>query len=414
MLISDDRQHRQNLIVVASPAIISSPTLRILKACPSLFMFLDALLTDYFPTEGSVDYCCPRCCPRPPDRSRCCDICTPALAAFLSVMEDFSQPPRNPTQSRIAGNDTDTWMDSDFGLQEALEIWREQAAEARWGPNHMIGGIGILSDDQIERIIGLARRRLISTPMDFQRELKWHYHSQHGIEALAVIHSSHPPQDTTIVTSSSANLSSASLSNVQAPPKSIRIMKCSICREPGHNSECCLQKLNHCANNCLENKCLTQGDGKHEKEPKASTSRATTPLTNDNLHRATSAAIPRPSPLYSHGARHSTPNGAPAAAASFYPHPSYPSHYYPAPPAHYYNNYPYYNASPYYNPHPASYSSTAISPALNPLPPPTTSSAIPSAPTPSGSNHNSPNELAPAAAPAAMTLTGTWGSARPA
>lgn len=205
-----------------------------------MFVSLVVVLTQVLYTEGDSNYCCQRCCPPPPERASCCDVCNPALSDFLSTMEDPIRPPRNPTQTRISSNDVDSWTTADFGLEEALEIWREQASESRWGPNHIIGGIGILCDDQIERIVGLARRQLVSTTADLQHELKWHYHSLHGAEVLAVVHSSHPP--VADIPQTIKNATPSDSSNDPAASK-IRIMRCSLCRQPGHNSQSLAPKV---------------------------------------------------------------------------------------------------------------------------------------------------------------------------
>lgn len=96
---------------------------------------------------------------------------------------------------------------------------------------------------------------------------------------------------------------------------------------------------------------------------------------------------------------------------SYYPYyPHTPYYTTPLPPTgHSYN---YHQIYPYYNSSLSAYSSTAMSAALNPTPP--TTSSFPSSAAPSGENHNSPNELAPAAAPETITFTGVRGRDRPA
>jgi hypothetical protein len=52
-------------------------------------------------------------------------------------------PPSVPwaiPQTKLVDNEPTSWTDTDEGLQEALCIWREQAAKARWGPYHPVGG----------------------------------------------------------------------------------------------------------------------------------------------------------------------------------------------------------------------------------------------------------------------------------
>ncbi|KAB5595270.1 hypothetical protein CTheo_1348 [Ceratobasidium theobromae] len=94
---------------------------------------------------------------------------------------------------RSSYDDIDHWAETEHLLNQALHAWREQAAKSRWGENHPFGGIGILSNDQIERLVGLARRQLVLNLSHLHRELKWLYMPEYGPHVLEVIHKFYPP-----------------------------------------------------------------------------------------------------------------------------------------------------------------------------------------------------------------------------
>lgn len=199
--------------------------------------------------EGDEDFCCLRCCPRPPSPSRCCDMCNPKLAEPLSQMEKPPDATRSPAQTKLPDYDPKTLTDADHGLREALCIWRDRVARDQWGPHHVVGGIGIIGNDQIKRIIQLARQRLIPTLSDLQKELKWLYMAEYGAEVLAIVHSSHPHPKRQLIGAYTASISpSTSQQSVETPvadtsssQKKPRTIRCSACWEFGHNSK----YLNH-------------------------------------------------------------------------------------------------------------------------------------------------------------------------
>lgn len=150
--------------------------------------------------EGDEEYCCPRCCPPPVDPSACCNACNPALGDFLKDMESPPPAARAARTTTLTQKDREEWGDKDQALREALKSWREKAAELEWGPNHFIGGFGILPNDHVDRLVRLSRRGVLANVVDLQRELRWHFHSQYGSQVLEVIHSIYPHIDTPPVT----------------------------------------------------------------------------------------------------------------------------------------------------------------------------------------------------------------------
>ncbi|KAG8698799.1 hypothetical protein FRC09_007020 [Ceratobasidium sp. 395] len=145
------------------------------------------------PKEGDEEFCCLRCCPRPPPPERCCDICNPKLAQCADPTGDPPTRTRARPQSKIPEDDIDNWTDVEYSLQEALNDWRDQAAAARWGPNHIVGGIGIIGDEQIDRIVSLARLNRIPSLSKLQQELKWLYSAQYTPEVHQIVLRIYPP-----------------------------------------------------------------------------------------------------------------------------------------------------------------------------------------------------------------------------
>ncbi|KAG8721526.1 hypothetical protein FRC09_007765 [Ceratobasidium sp. 395] len=135
---------------------------------------------------------------------------------------------------KLDEDDFSNWTDVDRGLEEALYLWRDNLAKAKWGPYHLVGGLGIMDDKQIVQIVKLPQRWLIPTAEDFERELKWVYMPEHGASVLSIVHSSHPPLP------GPPPAPSASASNPNAPlirqTKPWAPPQCSACSKSGYNS----------------------------------------------------------------------------------------------------------------------------------------------------------------------------------
>ncbi|QRV90456.1 Helicase conserved C-terminal domain [Ceratobasidium sp. AG-Ba] len=174
------------------------------------------------PQEGSDDYCCTRCCRPPPPASECCDICNPGIAKSVMTVADL--PPiskRTLNQFQLRKEDPAQWSTTDQGLREALEIWRDDEATARWGPNHMIGGRGILGNEQIERIVPLARRGLVQTVENLKRHVpKWHYHDRYGPKIVNIILSVYPAHQDAPKSQQTAAPAEVELAHLADPPPS--------------------------------------------------------------------------------------------------------------------------------------------------------------------------------------------------
>ncbi|QRV87678.1 Helicase conserved C-terminal domain [Ceratobasidium sp. AG-Ba] len=144
---------------------------------------------------------------------------------------------RAPNQIQLQNEDPEKWSDTDHGLREALEIWRDETAAARWGRHHMIGGVGLLGDEQIERIVPLARQGLIQTVENLKRHIpKWHYHDRYGSQILNIILGVYPAQSNPAPPGASV-AGATSTSSAPAPKRPRAQVHCGVCGEAGHNSE---------------------------------------------------------------------------------------------------------------------------------------------------------------------------------
>ncbi|KAG9120504.1 hypothetical protein FRC07_003970 [Ceratobasidium sp. 392] len=158
------------------------------------------------------------------------------------LMATLDSPPttkRAPNQIQLKDEDPAQWSDIDQGLRKALEIWREEVATVRWGAHHMIGGMGILGDEQILWIVPLARRGAIQTTENLQRQVpKWHYHDRYGAQVLQIILGAYPeptPQATRPPSTVPDNSPTQPLN--PPPPKKIRAIHCRACGATDHNCE---------------------------------------------------------------------------------------------------------------------------------------------------------------------------------
>ncbi|CAE6445209.1 unnamed protein product [Rhizoctonia solani] len=193
--------------------------------------------------EGSDNFCCHRCCPRPPLPADCCDVCNPKLAEFLSAMEPPPKTTRATPQKHIPDDDIDNWTKADHSLSQTLRDWRDQMARAHWGENHLFGGIGLLSNEQIQRLVGLARRQLLFHLTDLQRELKWYYMTEYGLHILEVIHKFYPAPAPAL------NIPAAPCRTFEEPSQPAGKLPrapstCSACHKVGHRMNSRVRELN--------------------------------------------------------------------------------------------------------------------------------------------------------------------------
>lgn len=77
-------------------------------------------------------------------------------------------------------------------LLARLKLWRDEAAKREWGDYFLLGGLGIIGDEQIDRIVGLAHRGVLPDLKALQTQLDWCYHHEYGPEVLAIVHEVYP------------------------------------------------------------------------------------------------------------------------------------------------------------------------------------------------------------------------------
>ncbi|KAG8689049.1 hypothetical protein FRC09_012607 [Ceratobasidium sp. 395] len=138
----------------------------------------------------------------------------PGNQFFANPAVPQADPPpkakRAPNQMHVPSEDSAQGSSIDQGLREALETWRDEEATARWGAHHMIGGRGILGNDQIKHIVPLACRGAIQTLENLKRHVpKWHFHDCYGPQILKPVLTAYPIQHKTQATQPPSTLSEA-------------------------------------------------------------------------------------------------------------------------------------------------------------------------------------------------------------
>ncbi|KAB5592160.1 hypothetical protein CTheo_4425 [Ceratobasidium theobromae] len=206
------------------------------------------------------DICCARCLPKSPAPSHCCDVCNPKLVQDLfRLMDSPKKPQATPRRAKISTL-PDPLPAEYLLLMSRLKSWREDAAEHEWGPFFPLGGIGIIGDSQLERVVSLAHMGMLSDMECLRQQLDWCYHHEYGAEMLKIVHEIYPMNiheyggsgvassadslgpilphpSTPLPTDSTLPPSSEFIGNVSEPPakKVTRVYKCRACGGTGHN-----------------------------------------------------------------------------------------------------------------------------------------------------------------------------------
>ncbi|KAG9093508.1 hypothetical protein FS749_014270 [Ceratobasidium sp. UAMH 11750] len=143
------------------------------------------------------DVCCERCLVKHAPSSLCCDVCSPALSSNLfGSMDDIPRKRNAPRQKKLPPSSPSSDSPEDIILRSRLKNWRGDAASKLWGPFFPVGGLGIILDTQIERIVGLARLGLVPDTNALKVQLKWCFHSEFGADVVALIHEVYPTSPT--------------------------------------------------------------------------------------------------------------------------------------------------------------------------------------------------------------------------
>ncbi|KAF7296797.1 ATP-dependent DNA helicase RecQ [Mycena indigotica] len=176
---------------------------------------------------------CLRCAPQP--SLLCCDVCLPEGFGNLAPID----MPRIVKMAKTTVKKT--YMPSAIGksLTEALTDWRERTALQAFDPCILDEyGVSILmSDEVLTRLATCADLGKITDLASIRRETLWRTDlvDAHGDALLRIITEFQPrlplapiapPQTPQTRTSSTS----------QSAPSTKRVMHCSICKQPGHNS----------------------------------------------------------------------------------------------------------------------------------------------------------------------------------
>lgn len=136
----------------------------------------------------------------------------------------------------------------DILLCSRLLSWREEAAVREWGLNFPTAGLGIISDCQIERIVGLARLGVLSDIHILNTQLTWWWSDKFSAEVIAIVHAVWPlllhptqaPKGTKRKATNSSiplDASGASSHTLPAPQVHRRPPTCSLCNITGHTGK---------------------------------------------------------------------------------------------------------------------------------------------------------------------------------
>lgn len=185
---------------------------------------------------------CPRCVVAVP--RLCCDTCNPD--SFILPPTTTSAPKQTRAPNRIKVGEYG--MSSvDRRLKTALEEWRSTQLEGTIGDDEMFGPQLIMTDDVLERLVGLARSGKVSDLSSIQTQVNWRYIDLWGTEILDIIKSYFPVIEPSPVLQALDNMPGPSTANrptiapSDAPsiqpgsrdPKP-RTRRCSACGSAGH------------------------------------------------------------------------------------------------------------------------------------------------------------------------------------
>jgi hypothetical protein len=190
---------------------------------------------DYLVDED--DICCACCLLKTPSPSQCCDVCNPKLAQDLfSPMDSPKKPPPMPRRAKLA-LPPDLLPSEYSALMSRLKSWREDVAEREWGPFFPLGGLGIIADSQIERVVLLAHSGMLPDTERLKHQLDWCYHHEYGAEVIAIVHELYLINIPPSIHDAPTTPSQSTLGGSSEPPakKTTKTYKCRACGGTGHN-----------------------------------------------------------------------------------------------------------------------------------------------------------------------------------
>ena len=136
-------------------------------------MFFEFKLTSFF-TERD----CPRCVVK---ASRlCCDTCNPGSFILPIPPVSAHKQTRAPNRFKVGEH---VLTDVDHRLKTALEEWRD----SQIGDDDMFGPQLIMTDDVLDRLVGLAHSGRVSDLASIHTQVSWQHIDIWGTEILDIV-----------------------------------------------------------------------------------------------------------------------------------------------------------------------------------------------------------------------------------
>jgi len=193
---------------------------------------------------------CSRC--RPVPITICCDLHNPELLSLYK--SPLIKIPRQPGQSRLVERETtaedkENQRKNDTDLRNALETWRRDQVEKRYGRATLrnLGPSLVMGEKVRDRIVDCARHGKIKTTANLERETKWTHAVEYGSEIIKIIEIYYHSAviDLTASQSTQPLLHVMFSENVEqgklVPQSTKRQVTCSLCGMKGHTSECSIE-----------------------------------------------------------------------------------------------------------------------------------------------------------------------------
>ena len=183
--------------------------------------------------------CCDRCATKVP--LICCDVChnDQVLALVPRRNDNLPQRSRKPRQIKVSPFRMST---PEERLRHALYEWRNSMAMTKYVASERYGGDILLHHEVIDKIVGLAHEKKISTVHDLQTHTSWCFTPKYGLDIVDIIRQHCPP--TTMLPSPFTNMpreevsTSTSNSGPNIATKHSRASPtCSVCGDTGHRSK---------------------------------------------------------------------------------------------------------------------------------------------------------------------------------
>lgn len=210
---------------------------------PLIAVFQDAMsVTSHLECDPTTPEGCARC--RPAPVQLCCDIHNPELKQLNISELPTAKPPAVGRRSNLPAS---VEMDErDKALEYDIEIWRRNKTTEIYGVaclKHEGPGL-VMAGAVRERIIKCAHFGKIKTAANLERETRWSGSHEYGSEIIKIVEKHYPPESLPLPSSSQVRpplqVSIPQIGNQPRVPLQVprtkRVITCSVCNQPGHNS----------------------------------------------------------------------------------------------------------------------------------------------------------------------------------